>query len=180
MRELVSVRPYLWLSGSAQGSRAGGRGSISLLPLSLHVPMVRLSFFMVFMVFLITINLRSRLTILSNLNSVGRYRTHTLFVKRRARSSQCCGLSFTQVKHVKVCKELWWNPAVSYLFENQGHCKDLGFVCFFPSRRALVILKVSYVCQIICIAGDAQRQNKLWTRHLIASGSFIRVSLVSL
>ena len=43
----------------------------------------------------------------------------------------------------------------------------------------MVILKVWYVCQIICIAGDAQRQNKLRARHLIASGSFIRMSVVN-
>ena len=43
-----------------------------VLPWSLHVQMVRISFFYSFYVFLRTINLRSRLTILSNLNSVGR------------------------------------------------------------------------------------------------------------
>ena len=43
----------------------------------------------------------------------------------------------------------------------------------------MVILKVWYVCQIICIAGDVQRQKKLWARHLIASGSLIRVSVVN-
>ena len=42
-----------------------------VLPLSLHVQMVRLSFFNGFYGFLRTINLRSRLTILLNLNSVG-------------------------------------------------------------------------------------------------------------
>ena len=48
---------------------------------------------------------------------------------------------------------------------------------FFLSRRAMVILRVWYLCQIICIAGDVQRQNKLWARHFIASGSFIRISV---
>ena len=43
-----------------------------VLPWSLHVHMARISFFYGFYVFLRTINLRSRLTILSNLNSVGR------------------------------------------------------------------------------------------------------------
>ena len=39
-----------------------------------------------------------------------------------------------------------------------------SWICFlfFHSRRAMVILKVWCVCQIICIAGDVQRQNKLW------------------
>ena len=125
-----------------------------MLPLSLHVRMVRLSFFNGF---LRAINLRSCLTILSNLNSVGgTLRIHTLFVKRRARSSRCCGLSLK----IKVTAEIL----------------DLFF---FLSRRAMVILKVWYVCQIICIAGDVQRQNKLWARHLIASGSFIRMSVVN-
>ena len=110
-------------------------------------------FFYGFYGFLRTINLRSRLTILSNLNSVGHWRTHPLFIKRRARSCRCCGLAFTQPKNVKVF--------------------------FFLSRRGIVILKVWYVCQIICIAGDVQRQNKLWARHLIASGSFIRVSILN-
>ena len=50
---------------------------------------------------------------------------------------------------------------------------------FFLSRRAMAILKVWYVCQIVCIAGDIQRQNKLWARHLVASGSFIRMSIVN-
>ena len=50
---------------------------------------------------------------------------------------------------------------------------------FFLSRREMVILKVWYVCQIICIVGDVQRQNKLWARHLIASGSFIRISVLN-
>ena len=43
-----------------------------VLPLSLHVQMVRFSFFNGFYGFLRTINLRSRLTIHSNLNFVGR------------------------------------------------------------------------------------------------------------
>ena len=44
----------------------------------------------------------------------------------------------------------------------------------------MVILKVWYVCQIICIAGDVQRQKKkIWARDLIASGSFIHVSIVN-
>ena len=44
-----------------------------ILPWSLHVQMVGISFFFYgFYGFLRTINLRSRLTILSNLNSVGR------------------------------------------------------------------------------------------------------------
>ena len=70
----------------------------------------------------------------------------------KARSSRCCGLSFTQ---------------------KTSRC------FFFLSRRAMLILKVWYVCQIICITGDVQRENKLWARHLIASGSFIRVSIVN-
>jgi len=45
--------------------------------------------------------------------------------------------------------------------------------------KPALILKVWYVCQIICVAGDVQRQNKLWARHLIASGRFIRVSVVN-
>ena len=45
--------------------------------------------------------------------------------------------------------------------------------------KPALILKVWYVCQIIRIAGDVQRQNKLWARHLIASGRFIRVSVVN-
>jgi len=106
-----------------------------MLPLSSHVRLDRLSFFYGFYGFLRTLNLRSRLTILSNLNSGGRERTHTLFVKSRARSSQCCGLSFTRVKNVKVCKELRWNPAVGDLLENQGHCRDLGFVFLFFSFK---------------------------------------------
>ena len=72
--------------------------------------------------------------------------------KEKARSSRCCGLSFTQ---------------------KTSRC------FFFLSRRAMVILKVWHVCQIICIAGDVQRQNKLWARHLIASGSLIRVIIVN-
>ena len=31
---------------------------------------------------------------------MGRWRTHTLFIKSRARSSRCCGLAFTQVKNI--------------------------------------------------------------------------------
>ena len=54
-----------------------------MLPLSLHAQMVRLSFFYGFCGSLRTINLKSRLTILLNFKSVGRSRTHTLFVKRR-------------------------------------------------------------------------------------------------
>jgi len=103
-----------------------------MLTLSLHLQMVRIPFFFNgFYGFLMTINLRSRLTILWNLNSVRLWRTHTLFVKSRARSSRCCDLAFTQVKNRKVCKMLWWNPTVGDLFENQGHCRVLGFVFFF-------------------------------------------------
>ena len=73
--EWVSVRPFLWLSGSAQGSRARGRmtsrgfkdnGEVSSAFVTTR------SFFYSFYGFLRNINLRSRLTIFSNLNCVGR------------------------------------------------------------------------------------------------------------
>jgi len=39
----------------------------------------------------------------------GTQRTHTLFVKNRAQSSRCCGLAFTQIKNIEVCKELQYD-----------------------------------------------------------------------
>ena len=80
----MSVRPFLWISTGFSRGRPGfdiTAGSLLevlkvnlkyLLSLSIYVRMVRLSFFYGFYGFLRTINLRSRLTILSNLNSVGR------------------------------------------------------------------------------------------------------------
>ena len=68
--------------------------------------LVRLSFFYGFYVFLRTINLRSRLTILSNLNSVERLRTHTLFVKRRH-----------GVPGVVVCPSLKKRQGVFFFFQ---------------------------------------------------------------
>ena len=67
-----------------------------MLPLSLHVQMVRLSFFYGFYGSLRTINLRSRLTILSN------FKSPHVIRKEKARSSWCCGVFFTHVKNVKV------------------------------------------------------------------------------
>ena len=76
----MSVRPFLWLSGSAQGSRTGGRvryhsrtttrGFKRNREVSAAFVTTRAngSFFYVF---LRTINLRSGLTILSSLDSVG-------------------------------------------------------------------------------------------------------------
>ena len=86
--------------------------------------------------FLRTINLRSRLTILSNLNWDVKEPTR---YSKRARE----GTEFPV---------LWFVLHPSK--KRQG-------VFVFLSRRALVILKVLYLCQIICIAGDVQRQNKL-------------------
>ena len=45
-----------------------------------------------------------------------------------SQSSQCCGLAFTQVKNIRVCKMM---ESGSSLFENQGHCRVLGFVFYF-------------------------------------------------
>ena len=77
-------------------------GESAAFVMSLHLQMVRPFFYS----FLRTKNLRSHLTILSNLNS----RTlDTLFVKSRAQSTRwccICGLFFSQVKNIKVCKKL--------------------------------------------------------------------------
>ena len=68
-----------------------------VLPLSLHVRTVGLSsFFMVFTVFLRTINLRSHNSFESQL--CGTLKNPHAIPKETARSSRCCGLSFTQVK----------------------------------------------------------------------------------
>ena len=77
MNECKTVSVAQWLNAGFSRERSGfditaglGTGK-QVLPWSLHVQMVRISFFYGFYGFLRTINLRSRLTILSNLNSVG-------------------------------------------------------------------------------------------------------------
>ena len=58
----------------------------------------------------------------------------TLLVKSKAQSSRCCGLTFIQVKNIKVCQKLSWNPAVGDLFEYQGltaEFLDLFFILSF-------------------------------------------------
>ena len=72
-----------------------------MLPLSLHVRMVRLSVFMVFMVFK---DYKPEVPSHNSFESqlCGTLKNPHAIRKEKARSSRCCGLSFTQVKNVKL------------------------------------------------------------------------------
>ena len=87
-----------------------------VLPWSLHVQMVRISFFLWLLRFFKDYKpeVASHNSFESQL--CGTLKNPHAIRKEKARSSRCCGLFFTQVKNVKVF--------------------------FFLSRRAMVILKV--------------------------------------
>ena len=55
--------------------------------------------------------------------------------------SQLCG-TLKNPHAIRKEKDTEFGPVLWFVLENQGHCRDLGFVSFFLSRRAMVILKV--------------------------------------
>ena len=77
-----------------------------VLPLSRHLQMVRVApSFMFFK------DYKQEVLSPNSFESqlCGTQRTHTLFGKNRAQSSRCCGLAFTQIKNIEVCKELQYD-----------------------------------------------------------------------
>ena len=108
------MRPFLWLgTGFSRGRpgfdiKAGPPVEVLketgkyVLPLSLHVRVVRLSFFYGFHGFFKDYKpeVPSHNSFESQLS--GTLKNPHAFLKEKARSSRCCGLSFTQVKSVKV------------------------------------------------------------------------------
>ena len=107
-----------------------------MLPLSLHVRMVRLSFSLWFLWFFKA------------------YKPEVL--SHNSFESQLCGT----LKNPHAIRKEKGTEFPELWFVLHPSKKRHG-VFFFLSRKAMVILKVLYVCQIICFAGDAQRQNKL-------------------
>ena len=90
-----------------------------MLPLSLHVRMVRLSFFLCFFLWFFK-------------DYKPDVPSHNSF------ESQLCG---TLKNPHAIRKEKGTEfPVLWLVLENQGHCRDLEF--FFLPRRAMVILKV--------------------------------------
>ena len=94
-------------------------------------------------------------------------------VKSSAQSSRCCGLAFTQVKNIKGCKKLSWNPAEDDLFEYQGltaEFLDLFFILSFKKSTC-------YSEGLTRLSNNSvlHTMYKLWAGHLIVSGSFICV-----
>ena len=126
----MSVRPFLWISTGFSRGRLGfdiTAGSLLkvlkvnlkyLLSLSIYVRMVRLSFFLWFFK-----------------DYKPEVPSHNSF------ESQLCG-TLKNPHAIRKEKGTEFGPVLWFVLENQGHCRDLGFVSFFLSRRAMVILKV--------------------------------------
>ena len=55
--------------------------------------------------------------------------------------SQLCG-TLKNPHAIRKEKGTEFSAVLWFVLEIQGHCRDLGFVSFFLSRRAMVILKV--------------------------------------
>ena len=55
--------------------------------------------------------------------------------------SQLCG-TLKNPHAIRKEKGTEFGAVLWFVLEIQGHCRDLGFVSFFLSRRAMVILKV--------------------------------------
>ena len=83
---------------------------------------------------------------------------------KKAQSSRCCGLSFVlhpSRKHQGVQNVMMeWGSRWSVWKSRSLQRSWIRFLVFLL-RRALVILKVWYVCEIISISCDVQSQNKL-------------------